>query len=39
MTSFIAAFGNALSPDIVIIFLNTHFWSCHEFFDRMYVCE
>lgn len=37
--SFISAFGNALSPDIAIIFLNTHFWSCREFFDKMYVCE
>lgn len=39
MPSFITVFGSALHPDKLIIFLNTHFWSCHPFFDEMYVCE
>lgn len=39
MPSFITAFRSALHPDKLIIFLNTHFWSCHLFFDELYVCE
>lgn len=39
MPSFITVFGSALRPDKLIIFLNTHFWSCHLCFDEMYVFE
>lgn len=36
MLSFIIAFGSALHPDRLIIFLNTYFLSCHLFFDEIY---
>lgn len=39
MPTFITVFGSALCPDKLIIFLYTHFWSCHLFFDEIYLCE